>query len=304
MEKSERATDVWRFGEFEADVTAAELRKEGARLHLQDQPFQVLIVLLRRSGQLVRREQLRSEVWPEDTFVEFDQALNTAIKKIRVALGDDANAPRYVETIPRKGYRFIAEVSARAVKPGAGVADVVSRAEHRWSLSGRRVIGGLAAIGILLWAVVQDVRRIPAAQGRTQKKIVLAVLPFENWSDGSRQKYLCAGITQELITQLGRVDPGRLEVAAHTTVEPYGHTSRTVADIGRELHADYLVEGSLRSDRRHLRVSAELIRVSDQARLWGDDFDREDGDLLTVERDVAASIGASVKTKMLPGATE
>jgi TolB-like protein/DNA-binding winged helix-turn-helix (wHTH) protein len=304
MEKSERATGIWRFGDFEADLDAGELQKDGVKLHLQDQPFQVLTVLLRRSGQLVRREELRSEVWPEDTFVEFDQALNTAIKKIRVALGDDATAPRYVETIPRKGYRFIAEVSARAEMAGAGVPDDVSRTEQRWSLSARRVIGGLAAIGILLLVVVQGVRRIPAAQGRTQKKIVLAVLPFENWSEGSRQKYLCEGITQELITQLSRVDPGRLEVAAHTTVEPYGHTSRTVAEIGRELHADYLVEGSLRSDRQHLRVSAELIRVSDQARIWGDDFDREDGDMLTLEREVAASIGASVKTKMLSGATE
>jgi TolB-like protein len=133
---------------------------------------------------------------------------------------------------------------------------------------------------------------------------MLAVLPFENWGDGARQKYLCEGITQELITQFGRVDPGRLEVAAHTTVEAYGHTPRTVAEIGRELHADYLVEGSVRSDQQHLRVSAELIRVSDQARIWGDDFDREDGDLLTLERDVAASIGASVKTKMLPGVKE
>jgi TolB-like protein len=134
--------------------------------------------------------------------------------------------------------------------------------------------------------------------------VMLAVLPFENWSDGTRQKYLCEGITQELITQLGRADPGRLEVAAHTTVEAYGHPSRTVAEIGRELHADYLVEGSLRSDRQHLRVSAELIRVNDQARIWGDDFDREDTDLLTLERDVASSIGASVKTKILPGVKE
>jgi TolB-like protein/DNA-binding winged helix-turn-helix (wHTH) protein len=303
MEKSERATGVWCFGNFEADVDAGELRKDGAKLHLQDQPFQVLTVLLRRSGQLVRREELRSEVWPEDTFVEFDQALNTAIKKIRVALGDDASAPRYVETIPRKGYRFIAEVSARAEMSGGGVADVVSHPEHRW-FSPRRVIGGVAAIGILLLAVAQVVRRIPAAQGRTQKKIVLAVLPFENWSEGSRQKYLCEGITQELITQLSRVDPGRLEVAAHAAAQAYGHTSKTVAEIGRELHADYLVEGSLRSDRQHLRVSAELIRVSDQARIWGDDFDRKDGDMLTLEREVAASIGASVNTKMLPGATE
>jgi len=303
MEKSEPRVGLWRFGEFEADVDAGELRKDGVKLHLQDQPFQVLAVLLRRSGQLVRREELRSEVWPQDTFVEFDQALNTAIKKIRVALGDDANAPRYVETIPRKGYRLIAEVSAPGEMSG-DVADVLSRAELGWSFSKQRTVGGLAAIGVLLLGGILIARRSPAAQGHAQKKIVLAVLPFENWSDGARQKYLCEGITQELITQLGRVDPGRLAVAAHTTVEPYRHTSRTVADIGRELHADYLVEGSLRSDQQHLRVSAELIRVSDQARIWGDDFDREDGDLLTLERDVAASIGANVKTKMLPGMKE
>ena len=304
MEKSAPTADVWYFGEFEANVHAGDLRKDGVKLHLQDQPFQVLTVLLRRSGQLVRREELRAEVWPQDTFVEFDQALNTAIKKIRVALGDDANAPRYVETIPRKGYRFIAEVSAHGEMSGVGVSDVVSRAESRWPFSGRRAIAGVAAICLLLLGGMLVARRSPTAQGRAQKKLMLAVLPFENWSDGARQKYLCEGITQELITQLGRADPGRLEVAAHTSVEAYGHTSRTVAEIGRELHADYLVEGSLRSDRQHLRVSAELIRVNDQARIWGDDFDREDTDLLTLEREVAASIGASVKTKMLPGFKE
>jgi TolB-like protein/DNA-binding winged helix-turn-helix (wHTH) protein len=304
MEKSGPTADVLQFGEFEANVHAGDLRKDGVKLHLQDQPFQVLTVLLRRSGQLVRREELRSEVWPQDTFVEFDQALNTAIKKIRLALGDDANAPRYVETIPRKGYRFIAEVSAHGEMSGVGVSDVVSRAESGWPCSGRRAIAGVAAICLLLLGGMLVARRSPTAQGRAQKKLMLAVLPFENWSDGARQKYLCEGITQELITQLGRADPGRLEVAAHTTVEAYGHTSRTVAEIGRELHADYLVEGSLRSDRQHLRVSAELIRVSDQARIWGDDFDREDGDLLILEREVAASIGASVKTKMLPGFKE
>jgi TolB-like protein/DNA-binding winged helix-turn-helix (wHTH) protein len=307
MDVSHRPTGVLRFGIFEADLDAGELRKNGVKMHLQDQPFQVLIVLLNRPGQVVRREELRSEVWPEDTFVEFDQALNTAVKKIRIALGDDANAPRYVETIPRRGYRFIAEVSPRVDLSGPGVMDVVSEARisRSFSFASRRVIAGVfAAVGIFVMLGFLIAHRTQAARGQTQKRIVLAVLPFENWSDGARQASLCDGITEELISQLSRTDPARLEVAAHTTVRQYGHTSRTVAQIGSELHADYLMEGSLRSDRQHVRVSAELIRVSDQARVWGDDFDREDGDLLTLERDIATSISAKVKAKMLPGSAE
>lgn len=302
MEKA--VTGIWRFGEFEVDLEAAELHKAGVKLHLQDQPFQVLVVLLRRPWQLVRREELRCQVWPEDTFVEFDQALNTAIKKIRVALGDDANAPRYVETIPRKGYRFIAEVNVAAEASEISSVSARSSSHNLPEWVSWRTGAGLAAVCVILLVGLWAARRSFAAHQHPRRKIMLAVLPFENWSEGSRQRFLCEGITQELITQLGRVDPARLEVAAHTTVQAYEHTSRTVAQIGSELHADYLMEGSLRSDRQHLRVSAELIRVSDQARIWGDDFDREDGDLLTLEREVAAAIGASVKTKMLPGSTE
>lgn len=299
MDESGHGRGSMRFGEFEADLDAGELRKNGVRLHLQDQPFQVLAVLLRRPGQLMKREELRREVWPQDTFVEFDQALNTAIKKIRIALEDAANAPRFVETIPRKGYRFIAEINPPV--SADGVSNVVSSAGNDAGLSRWRVIGGVAAVVLLLLLGLWGVHRTPAAQEHPNGKIVLAVLPFENWSDGVRQKYLCAGVTEELITQLSSVDPARLTVAAHTAVQPYEHTSKSVAQIGRELHVDFIMEGSLRSERQHLRVSAELIRVSDQARIWGDDFDREDGDLLALERELAASIGASAKEKMLPG---
>jgi TolB-like protein/DNA-binding winged helix-turn-helix (wHTH) protein len=285
---------TWRFGVFEADLLAKELRKNGIKIHLQGQPFQILAVLLTRAGQLVSREELRREVWPEDTFVEFDHALNTAVKKIRFALGDDANAPRYVETISRHGYRFVGGVHPPAdlTVPATSIAPAGGEegAPSTWKLAGRTVV----VLAIALVIALQLTHRGPAVHNQRVQPIVLAVLPFENWSDDGGLAHLTDGIGQELITQLGRMDPDKLRVAARTTVRQCQPTSKTVAQLGNELHADYLMAGSLRGDSQHVRVSAELVRVSDQVRVWGDDFDLVGGDLLTAERDLARSIGAKV----------
>ncbi|HZE27681.1 MAG TPA: winged helix-turn-helix domain-containing protein [Terriglobales bacterium] len=305
MSESRRPAGIWRFGVFEADLDAGELRKNGMKVHLQGQPFHVLAVLLLHSGRLVRREQLRREVWPEDTFVEFDHALNTAVKKVRFALGDDAMAPRYVETISRRGYRLIGTVQPPADLTRDGRIEVVPRVNagnpsSAWKLAGKVLV----TIAISALIAFQLAHRLRAAQNHGAKRVVLAILPFENWSDDSRQAFLGERIAQELITQLGRTDPARLQVASRTMVQQYRHTSKTVVQVGSELRADYLMEGSLRNNGRHVRVSAELVRVSDQARVWGDEFDREDDDLLALESDVAKSISAKVRAAVLAGAAE
>jgi TolB-like protein/DNA-binding winged helix-turn-helix (wHTH) protein len=294
---------VWGFGVFCADLDAGELCKSGWRVHLQDQPFQVLAVLLLRAGQLVTREELRREVWPRDTFVEFDHALNTAVKKIRIAIGDDANAPRYIETIPKRGYRFIAPVQAASDLLSTPVVHPASNeTRSRPNLSWPNIALALAmAVVVIGLAGVLGLHRLRAGTPFASARVVVAVLPFEDATEDLKLAGLCDGVTQELISQLGRTEPAKLSVAARANVLTYRHSVKSVAQVGAELRADYLIEGSVRRDGRHLRLSAELIRVSDQARIWGDDFDSEDDDTspLIVETDIAKAIVMNVRPALL-----
>lgn len=286
---------VFRFGPFEADVQAGELRREGAKVSLQEQPFQVLSALLEKPGEVVRREDLRQQVWPEDTFVEFDHALNTAVKKIRIALGDCANSPEYVETIPKRGYRFLVPVVVveNSTSKTLALADTGSRA---WT---KRNLITVALLTILLLSGGFLAIRWRSARGAADQRAVLAVLPLEDWSDDSSHGLLCEGITQELITQSGQADPARLAVVPHAASAPYRHTAKTVAEVAHELRADYLMEGNLRDDGERVRVTVELIRVRDEARIWGGDFDRETGDSLALESEVAAAITERAKAALL-----
>jgi len=285
---------VFRFGPFEADVQAGELRRDGAKVSLQDQPFHVLVALLGRPGEIVGREDLRQQVWPEDTFVEFDHALNTAVKKIRSALGDCANSPEYVETIPKRGYRLLVpvEVVERSISNAPELAPVTTGGWLR-----RNVVRMSLLACILLWAGFVAVRW-KASAGNSDKRMVLAVLPLEDWSaDGSRG-LLCDGITQELITQSGKANPTRLAVVPRAASAPYRHTTKKVAEVAHELKADYLMEGNVRDDGERVRVTVELIRACDEARVWGGDFDREAGDPLMLESDIAADITERAKAAL------
>ena len=287
---------VFRFGPFEADVQAGELRKDGVRVPLQEQPFLVLAALLDRPGELVWRDELRQQVWPEDTFVEFDHALNTAVKKIRTALGDCANSPDYVETIPKRGYRFLFPVEVVERSGPSLPEQTIIRTPGR--LPRNSLMTAVLAIvlfsGGLLAMWWRGGRGDPAA-----RRMVLAVLPFEDWSDDGRRGLLCDGITQELITQSGKVAPERLAVVPRAASAPYGHTRKTVSEVAQELKADYLMEGSVRDDGERVRVTVELIRASDEVRVWGGDVDRESGDSLSLESDIAAAITEKTKAALL-----
>jgi DNA-binding winged helix-turn-helix (wHTH) protein/TolB-like protein len=297
------ACGVFRFGEFEADIRSGELLKHGTRVPLQEQPFQVLAVLLERPGELVRREELRQQVWPQDTFVEFDHALNTAVKKIRIALGDCADSPDYVETIPKRGYRFIAAVEVVDALRGCPAEDGLLTGSAGNPPRGNLKIAGVVALAIMLLASMTLLgMHLRVNSGETAgRRIVLAVLPLQDWSDEDAQhSSLCDGITQEVITQSGRAEPQRLAVVPHASALHYRHTDKTVAQVAHELHADYLLAGSLRGDRRHLRVTVELIRVSDESRVWGDEFNRETGDTLALETDLAAAITSNLTASLFP----
>jgi TolB-like protein/DNA-binding winged helix-turn-helix (wHTH) protein len=286
---------VFRFGPFEADVEAGELRRDGARVSLQEQPFQVLAALLDRPGELVWREDLRQQVWPEDTFVEFDHALNTAVKKIRIALGDCANSPEFVETIPKRGYRFLVPVEV-IENSASKTLEPTTVSTRVWT---RRYLVTFVWLMIVLLSGGLLAMRWWTARASADRRAVLAVLPLEDWSDDSRHGLLCEGITQELITQSGKADPTRLAVVPRAASAPYRHTAKTVAEVAHELRADYLMEGNVRDDGERVRVTVELIRARDEVRIWGGDFDREMGDSLALESDIAEAITEKAKGALL-----
>jgi TolB-like protein/DNA-binding winged helix-turn-helix (wHTH) protein len=299
------SAQVIRFGVFEVDVSRGELRKSGLRIRLQEQPFQVLVVLLSQPGEIVSREELRERIWPDGTFVCFDYALNTAIKKIRVALSDDASVPRYVETIPRRGYRFIGDikpVAEAAVQTAhSGVLsfsknDAQPRFGYRW------LTASLIGLVLLVGMAAYFARRTAPPASLGGRRVTVVVLPFENLSGDPRQNPLCDGLTEEVITQLGRIDPPELGVAARSTVTAYEQGHKSAAEIGRDLRAEYVVEGSLRRNGRQVRVSARLIRTSDQNHIWATEFDRELDDSLAFQTAVAGAISREAQAALFGSA--
>ena len=261
-----RSSNVKRFGTFEVDVRARELRKGGIRIRLQDQPFEILAVMLDRPGEVVTREELRQRLWPAGTFVDFEHSLNAAIKRLRAALGDDADNPRFVETLHRRGYRFIAAVESEG-QP-----------------------------------VQQSARRAAAAAkpAADSVNVRLVVLPFANLSNDPTQEYFSDGLTEEMITQIGRLCPGRLGVIARTSSMLFKRSAKSASEIGRELSADYLLEGSVRGDGDRIRITAQLIETRTEVHLWAETYDRSLGETLNLQTDVAAHIARSLAMELVP----
>jgi TolB-like protein/DNA-binding winged helix-turn-helix (wHTH) protein/Flp pilus assembly protein TadD len=290
MQTTPPSSEIFHFGLFQLDLKAGDLHKAGVRVRLQDQPFRVLAVLVERAGAVVTREELRQRVWPSNVYVDFDQGLNNAIKKLREALGDSADSPTLIETVARHGYRFIAPVSAPP-------------AEHpRPSVSGtlRNVIligsaaALLAALGV--WALHESATRVTASPA----KVTLAVLPFDNLSGDPDQEFFSDGMTEELIAQLGKLNPERLTVVARGTVARYKHSNLAVDQIGRELHADYLVQGSVRRVPDRVRITVHLIQVPGQTDRWAESYDRDARDILALQDSVARTIADRINIALVP----
>ncbi|HEY2458814.1 MAG TPA: winged helix-turn-helix domain-containing protein [Candidatus Acidoferrum sp.] len=303
-----------RFGDYELDLESGMLRKNGMRIRCQEQPLQVLAALVENRGQLVTREDLRRRVWPRDTFVDFDHALNTAIKKIRAALNDDADAPRYIETVPRRGYRFIGTLTpaeaivepvvvvtpTRAPAPTPVRARETTAPEFGGFQEDRFHPGIVAVAGVLVLAIAGGYyfteHRARASVRAPSGRVMIAVLPFENLTSDPKQEFFSDGMTEETITRLGRLNSKRIGVIARTSAMQYKNVAKSVQDIGRELHADYLVEGSVRREGNLVRVTAQLIHTADQSPEWTREFDFESPETLRVESDVAANIVSEVST--------
>ena len=316
---------VYRFGLFEVDGRLGELRKQGRVIKLRGRPFDILLLLLGRRGDLIGREELRQQLWAADTFVDFDHGLNSAMNRLRDALGDSAESPRYIETLPKRGYRFIAPIEV--IEPpragagsqprveGAGSQPRVVETGFQPALSesptppptstesqpsaafvsrpSRAVL--VAAVGALVAAVVVAAFYLRIGRsGPAPTKMTLAVLPFENLSADADQDFFTDGFTDEMIAELGKLDPDHLGVIARTTTRLYKNARKDIGQIHRELGVDYVLEGSIRRAANRIRITAQLVQVSDMTHLWAESYDRDVSDVLTIQSEVAMKIAHSL----------
>ncbi len=303
---------VLRFGLFELDPATGELRRQGRLVRLQPQPAKVLALLASRAGELVTRDELQREIWGAETYVDFGQALNFSVRQMRAALGDSSGSPRYVETLPRRGYRFLAPVEwldhpapPAATSPPAFAASSREEAARQDAAPARRrraLVPLLAAVAVLAAAaaglVAFALRGSPPFAGPRPDRALLAVLPFE---DLSGRPWWTDGLTEELITQLGKADPERLGVIARTSAMRYKGSRAPVGRIARELGVDYLLAGSVRRSGQRLRITAQLITASDQTQLWAESYDRTAADVLAVQADVARRVTRALSLKLAGG---
>ena len=289
-------TDGIRFGAFEIDLRSRELRKSGMRVKLQDLPFRLLMFLAERPGELVTREALRAALWPAGTFVDFERGLGTAINKVREALGDSAANPRFIETIPRRGYRFLAsveKVGSAPAEPGM-LADPIEQRRHLgWSGIHAAGLALAIAVFVLGWVGWRSTSAGTATRGSIRS---LAVLPLENLSGDPSQDYFADGITEELTTNLAKI--GALRVISHTSVERFKHAGKSLPEIARQLHVDAVVEGAVLRSGNQVRITAQLVRAPADEHLWAQTYDRDLGDVLAFEDEVARKIAGEIRIQL------
>lgn len=307
---------VVRFGTFEVSFQSAEVRKAGVRIKVQQQPLRVLEILLKNPGEVVTREQLRSQVWPAETFGDFDQAVNIAIGKLRSALGDSAENPQFIETIPKRGYRFIAEVSMvgddgrsapqesksddqrlsdadhKVTPEGPAIPAASAEHQHRWA---RWIVLGVA--------IMLVIAAIEAWQFRSRNTVSsgirsLAVLPLNNFSGDPSQDYFADGMTDQLITDLAQISA--LRVISRTSAMVYKGSHKPLPEIARELHVDAVVEGAVQRSGDRVRITAQLIEASSDKHLWAQTYEDNLRDTLTLQKRVASNVAEHIRINLTP----
>jgi TolB-like protein/DNA-binding winged helix-turn-helix (wHTH) protein/Tfp pilus assembly protein PilF len=303
---------TYRFGVFEIDGKQGELRKQGRPIKLRGRPFDILLLLLASPGDLVSRDDLRQRLWPADTFVDFDHGLNSAMNRLRDALGDSAESPRFIETQPRRGYRFIAPVEILETPSSSPVVQAVAtpaaarsaaaatdgpapRPSPALQVSGPSrlvllVAGTALAVAVTLALIYLRVGA-PAARS---SKMTLAVLPFENLSGDADQDFFSDGFTEEMISELGRLDPSHLGVIARTTTRLYKDAKKDIRQIRQEIGVDYVLEGSVRRAGGRVRITAQLVQTTDMTNLWAESYDRDVSDVLAIQSEVGMKIAHSL----------
>ncbi len=300
-----------RFGDFTLDVAAYQLRRDGRAIKLGRQPMDLLLLLVERRGQLVTRADIVARLWGPDVFVDVEMGVNTAISKVRQALRDTPEAPRFLETVPGKGYRFIARIDgapevlppapqpAPATAPDAVVPAPAAVAEPARRTPPRRTAVAVAVIVAVLASMAAGVVAVWRTRTAEPPAVVaLAVLPVVNLDKDIERDYLAAGLTDDTSASLARIDPAHLMVKGRT--QPYRGTTKTAAEIGRELSVDYLVESSIRAEGSRVRMTVSLLRVRDQAHVWSQLFDRESTSLLSLQQELSAAIAEQVRLTLSP----
>ncbi len=301
-----------RFGPFEVDLQSGELRTNGHRIKLQEKPFQILAVLLDRPGEVVTREEIRHKLWPADTFVDFEHGINVAVKKLREALDDDAENPRFIETLPRHGYRFIAPVYSQGLAPQRGQESTVTNrrgnagtVRQPWLRAGRVTFLAAGTIVVLLGAIValnvtglrDRGARIVGKMHESPPQIrSIAVLPLENLSRDPEQEYFAEGLTDALITNLGKV--ATLRVISRTSVMRYKNSKKSLPEIAGELNVDAVVEGTVQRTGNLVRISAQLIDARTDRHLWAETYERDGQDPLVLEEKAALAIACEVSGRL------
>jgi TolB-like protein/DNA-binding winged helix-turn-helix (wHTH) protein/Flp pilus assembly protein TadD len=310
MEEDHQVRGRLRFGVFELDLRAGELRKHGLRVRLQEQPFQVLATLLEHPGEVITREELQKKLWPADTFVDFDHGLNKTINKIREALGDSAESPRFVETVARRGYRFLAEVKVVEAAPVRGPEPATQQhpsAETRerldpagksappkhvpsplaWKISVFVIL--LVIASLATWKLYSRKHSSPIIRS-------LAVLPLESLSSDASQDYFADGMTDELISDLGQLRA--LRVISRTSVMAYKRARKPLPQIARELDVDAVVEGSVLRSGDQVRITAQLIEAATDKHLWSRSYEGQLRDTLALQNQVAQAIADQIRINL------
>ena len=305
-------TPIMRFGIYEMSPQSGELRKGGVRIRVQQQPLKLLEILLERHGEVVTREELRNRLWPNDSFGDFDQAVNIAIGKIRGALGDSADNPRFIETVPKRGYRFIADVSITESEPplvrpesarGELSGDQFPEASSPLTSERFRLIKTRTAIVLVMILILPLVaillfrfRNRPPANTAIRS---IAVLPLENLSGDATQDYFADGMTDQLITDLAQISA--LRVISRTSAMAYKGARKPLPEIARQLSVDAVVEGTVLRSGEQVRITAQLIQASTDTHLWADTYDGNLRDTLVLQKRVAQAIADRIRIELTPG---
>jgi TolB-like protein/DNA-binding winged helix-turn-helix (wHTH) protein/Tfp pilus assembly protein PilF len=281
---------VFRFGVFDLDARSGELRRHGLKVRLPHQAFRILELLLSRSGEVVTREELRLAVWTAGTFVDFEVGLNNAVRKLREALGDSAESPEFIETLPRHGYRFIGSVQL-ITEPDLPrpTADIASATPTVRKMAMAAVLGVSVVLAVLS---VSHARGGRLPRTRAYEIRSLAVLPFDNLTGDPAQEYLADGITDALTTHLAQTEG--LTVISHPTAKRYAGATGAAPDIGRDLNVEALVQGAVVRFGQHLRISARVIHAATDRHVWARSYERDLGDIIALQGRIAGDVAAAI----------
>lgn len=288
----------YRFGDFELDLDGFELRLRGEPIKLERRPLDLLVLLVRQHGRMVPREELVAALWPPNVIIDFDSGLNTLVRKVRHALGDSSEEPKFIETIPGRGYRFVAAVTEPVATTPPGPSEPPSPASiDPPPVRSRRSTRAAGALVLLLALVVWglawftgDTERVPAR---------IAVLPFENLTGDDELAYLASGLAEDTSTSLAQIDPMSLRVIG-VSARAAANPAPSVAEVGRAFGVDFVVMSSLRLDRTRVRVTSRLLRVSDGEQIWSASIDRELTNVLGLQRELSIAIAEQVRLSLSP----